>query len=92
MDSADLLAQARQLRPGQPGLIISGFPTAARPAATLEGVECLAKPFRHTELIEKIEAIVDNCRSSSAPSLAKLRRQMVAFLFDDPPDRSTAFW
>lgn len=59
MDGVELLAQAEQLRPDLPGIVITGFADAARLRDLPSGIEVLSKPFRRMELIGRLRLLID---------------------------------
>ena len=59
MDGVELLAQAEQLRPALPGIVITGFADAARLRDLPPGIEVLSKPFRRMELIGRLRLLID---------------------------------
>lgn len=62
MDGVELLAQAGVLRPGLPGLVITGFADSARLQDLPPGVEVLRKPFRRMELIGRLRLLLERLR------------------------------
>jgi CheY-like chemotaxis protein/transcriptional regulator with XRE-family HTH domain len=59
MDGVELLAQADQLRPGLPGIVITGFADATRLRDLPAGIEVLSKPFRRIELVGRLRLLID---------------------------------
>jgi CheY-like chemotaxis protein/DNA-binding transcriptional regulator YiaG len=59
MDGVELLAQAEQLRPDLPGIVITGFADAARLRDLPPTIEVLSKPFRRMELIGRLRLLID---------------------------------
>lgn len=62
MDGVELLAQAALLRPGLPGLVITGFADSARLQDLPRDVEVLRKPFRRMELIGRLRLLLGRVR------------------------------
>ena len=58
MSGVQLVAQIRERCPRLPAIVISGYITSAAYEAEVLGVECLAKPFRQNDLVEKINMII----------------------------------
>ena len=56
MTGLELIAQARQLRPGLPALVVSGYAKEAMPDAVPDGVAVLTKPVRRQVLVDAIDA------------------------------------
>jgi CheY-like chemotaxis protein/DNA-binding XRE family transcriptional regulator len=67
MDGVELLAQAEQVRPGLPGIVITGFADAARLRDLPDGVEVLSKPFRRIELVGRLRLLIDGQGDASTP-------------------------
>ena len=67
MDGIELLAQAGQLRPGLPGIVITGFADAGRLHDLPPEVEVLSKPFRRMELIGRVRLLVESSRTLAIP-------------------------
>ncbi|WP_406855286.1 ATP-binding protein [Alsobacter sp. KACC 23698] len=64
MNGADLIVEARRLRPELPGLLVTGYTNLTQgPGADLPR---LAKPFRQTELATRIAELVEAARSRPA--------------------------
>lgn len=53
---AELISEARLMRPGLPALLISGYANAADD--TPADVTRLAKPFRRTELLNRVAGLL----------------------------------
>lgn len=59
MDGMELLAQAGQVCPGVPGIVVTGFAGSERLQSLSADVEVLSKPFRRMELIGRIRLLID---------------------------------
>jgi PAS domain S-box-containing protein len=58
MNGVELSRKARELRPGMKILLASGYPMAALPAEGMgEGASFISKPYRWTELAEKLRML-----------------------------------
>jgi CheY-like chemotaxis protein/transcriptional regulator with XRE-family HTH domain len=66
MDGVELLAQADQIRPGLPGIVITGFADATRLRDLPQGVEVLSKPFRRIELVGRLRLLIDGRAGTAA--------------------------
>ena len=67
MDGVELLAQAASLRPGLPGIVITGFADAARLRELPPEVEVLSKPFRRMELIGRVRLLMEGSSPNPDP-------------------------
>ncbi|MFZ1426723.1 MAG: ATP-binding protein [Geminicoccaceae bacterium] len=59
MNGADLVLQARELRPALPALIITGYPGAEGLDLLPPDVAVLRKPFDRKDLVRKVKALID---------------------------------
>ncbi len=58
MNGVELSRKARELRPGLKILLASGYPMSALPAGGLEeGISFISKPYRWTELADKLRGL-----------------------------------
>ena len=64
---AELVAQARTLRPGLPALVVTGYPGADVLASLPPRVEVLPKPFRRQEFIGRLHALLSPRTGAPAP-------------------------
>jgi DNA-binding response OmpR family regulator len=56
----DLIAYTRELRPGMPALLTSGLNADRPPTASGDGpFDWLGKPYRQSELVERVRALLD---------------------------------
>jgi PAS domain S-box-containing protein len=58
MNGMDLLREAREMRPGIPGLVITGLDRTAMRAQEV-GARVVQKPFSRSALIEEVSALLD---------------------------------
>ncbi|MDZ7827805.1 MAG: response regulator [Gammaproteobacteria bacterium] len=59
----DLIAHARELHPGMPALLTSGQAADRTPTASGDGpFDWLGKPYRQSELVERVRALLDQSR------------------------------
>ncbi len=59
MDGVELLDEAARIRPGLPGLVITGYADSGRLRALPPHIEVLSKPFRRMELIGRLRLMVE---------------------------------
>jgi len=62
LSGAELLLQSAQLRPGLPGLIVTGFADAQSLADLPPSVRILRKPFRREDLVRCVQAMTQPAR------------------------------
>ena len=67
MDGVELLVQAERLRPGLPGLVITGYADSGRLRDLPAHIEVLSKPFRRMELIGRLRMMVTDGVKSEGP-------------------------
>jgi CheY-like chemotaxis protein/transcriptional regulator with XRE-family HTH domain len=59
MDGIELLARAVQIRPGLPGIIITGYADSGRLGDLPPRIEVLSKPFRRMELVGRLRILLE---------------------------------
>jgi len=57
LSGAELVTEARQLRPALKALVMSGYPGAI--SELPPGIPVIVKPFRRTELIDAVRSLLD---------------------------------
>jgi CheY-like chemotaxis protein len=58
LNGIELILQARQLRPGLPALLISGFTDVAEVDTLPEGVTLISKPFQRREFVAALQRAI----------------------------------
>lgn len=66
LDGPELVAQARQLRPNLPVLVVSGYAEAERLASLEPETRVMRKPFRRKALVQQVAALIDG-RAAAPP-------------------------
>jgi CheY-like chemotaxis protein len=59
LNGIELILQARQVRPGLPALLISGFTDIARVETLPPGVALMSKPFQRREFVAALQKAIE---------------------------------
>jgi len=78
MDGVELLSQVAQLRPGLPGIVITGFAEAKRLQELPPEVEVLSKPFRRMELVGRLRLLLEEPNANADAQSARPALQVAA--------------
>ncbi len=62
----ELIAQVRQMHPGLPALVVSGYSEAERLEGQATNIRVMRKPFRRSALVQEVSALIEAAAGAEA--------------------------